>query len=71
MITFTLYEWRELKERMATDYGRGVLLLRDKTKRELGFTVREHHDTDKYRRTLICLDFYDDAKETMFRLKYL
>lgn len=70
MITFTPYEWQELRERMATDYGRGVLLLRGKTKRELGFTVREHHDTDEYR-TIICLDFYDDAKETMFRLKYL
>lgn len=77
MITLTHYKWRELRERIAADYGRGVLLLRGKTKRELGFTVREHKDSIKQPNgdTLvgfyICLDFYDDAKETMFRLKYL
>ena len=77
MITFTHYEWRELKERITTDYGRSVLLLRDKTKRELGFTVREHTNSIKQPNGdtrvgfYICLDFYDDAKETMFRLKYL
>lgn len=70
MITFTLIEWRNMKERLATDYGRGVILLRDKTKRDLGFTVRVHHDDQEYK-SFVCLDFYDDAKETMFRLKYL
>ena len=69
MITLSLYEWRAMKERLATDYGRGVLLLRDKTKRELGFTVRLHHDAEYP--SVVCLDFYDDAAETMFRLKYL
>jgi hypothetical protein len=69
MIKFTLYEWREIKERLATDYGRSVLLLKEKTKRELGFTVRLHHDFEFP--SVVCLDFYDDAKETMFRLKYL
>jgi hypothetical protein len=44
-------------------------------KRELGFAVRRHIDPDKVSpfadTAVFYLDFYDEAKEIMFRLKYL
>jgi len=41
------------------------MLIREAMRRELGFTIR----ADTFR-TLVYLDFYDDAKQTWFMLKY-
>ena len=48
-------------------------MIRDVMKRELGFTTRLHQDWDNGRGYIetMYLDFYDEASETMFRLKYL
>jgi hypothetical protein len=49
-----------------------MVMIREKMKAELGFTVRRQSDyTNGYRRETVYLDFYNEAKETMFRLKYL
>jgi hypothetical protein len=51
-----------------------VLLIRETMRRELGFTTRQHtawSHTDKQYEIAVCLDFYDDAAETFFRMKYL
>lgn len=76
MIILTLNEWDNVKERITERHGLSMTLLSFKLKRDLGFTVRNHRyveDRDLYRRHVheIHLDFYDDAKETMFRLAYL
>ena len=73
MLTLTVKEWNKLYKQLNEEWPRSVMMIRSKMKEELGFTVREHrwyseqHGTQKQ----ICLDFYDDAKETWFRLKYL
>jgi hypothetical protein len=49
------------------------MLMRTKMKSVLGFTVRFNnywHEDIKVRHT-VYLDFFDDQKETLFRLKYL
>ncbi len=52
-------------------------MIRDVMKRELGFTIRYHEDwvtdTDgrNKHREMVCLDFYNEELETLFRLKYL
>jgi len=78
-IRLTPDEWKKIKEQIVADYGKAMIMISWKTKRELGFTVREH--TEYIRENLsddwfnmkksVHLDFYDDHQETMFRLKYL
>lgn len=71
-ITLTTREWYLIKNRIATDHGKSMIMLSARLKREMGFIVREHtaYDTEGYTRD-IRLDFYDEHSETMFRLKYL
>jgi hypothetical protein len=85
MITLTEDEWSPIYNRIAREYPASYLLNREVQRRELGFNVRRHkewhHREDlhlkdvgyrvKYQTSSICLDFYDDAKETWFRMKYL
>ena len=75
MIKFTPAEWSKLRERLLNEYPRSFILISWVCKRELGFTVRDHSTyADQYGNGTahtIYLDFYDDAKETWFRLKYL
>lgn len=52
-----------------------MFMLRDKMKRTLGFTVREHREyvpkmDGGYYENQIHLDFYSENKRTMFLLKY-
>ena len=35
-------EWDELQQRLIKEYGQSVILIRDKCRRELGFTPRHH-----------------------------
>lgn len=81
-VILTPRSWREISNIIATEYPVSVLAIRDKTKRVLGFTVREHqrwvtikaHDeADKgkgYHKDEIHLDFYSEHKRTMFLLKF-
>lgn len=75
MIVFTPKEWTPIRNRIKQDYAHkpSVMLIRDSMKRELGFTVREHRVYSEQRGSelSICLDFYDESMETLFRLKYL
>jgi hypothetical protein len=50
-----------------------IFMIRDVMKRELGFLPRLHTEWSDQQGhiEMIYLDFYDDAKETFFRLKYL
>jgi hypothetical protein len=41
-IVLTPNEWDHIKEKIVSQYGRGVLLISWRCKRELGFTVRTH-----------------------------
>lgn len=84
-ITLTHNAWHEIRDRLMEDYPRSYLLLNSVMKRELGFTVRNHREYPKDEddviydsngswvlyKEVICLDFYDDVKETFFRMKYL
>ena len=73
MITLTGKQWAKIHKQIAQEYPPSHLLIRDVMKRELGFLTRLHRDWDARTgyTTTIRLDFYDDAKETWFRLKYL
>ena len=73
MITLSKPEWEQIKTQLSRDWPRSYVVMRGVMKRELGFTVREHrwysdqHGTQRQ----VFLDFYDDVKETWFRLRYL
>lgn len=75
-ITLTDKQWAKLYNRLAQDHHSSVLLIREKMKVVLGFTVRRHNewvkDSSGYPdlRDTICLDFYNEPKRTMFLLKY-
>lgn len=67
MITLTETEWIPIRKRLKEEYSwkPSIMLIREVMRRELGFTIREKPPN------MICLDFFDDVKETHFRLKYL
>lgn len=71
MITLTPTEWDRLRSELSQTYPRSVMLIRAVMRRELGFTVREHHQWNGYRyQSQVCLDFFDNRQETWFRIKY-
>jgi aminoglycoside/choline kinase family phosphotransferase len=75
MIKLSHQEWRQISAQLKQDWAHkpSVFMLRDVMKRELGFTTRNHNVWDPMSGWVgvMYLDFYDDASETMFRLKYL
>lgn len=74
MITLSEKQWGKIYKLIAKEYPPSYLLIREVQKRELGFTSRRHRYWDinsGYWKEEINLDFFDDAKETWFRLKYL
>ena len=74
MIKLTETEWAKIHASIAQEYPPSFLLIRDVMRRELGFTSRRHTEWGEglvHYNTVIYLDFYDDAQETWFRLKYL
>lgn len=72
MVVLKFSEWVTIRQSIREIHGDSMIMIREKMKAELGFTVRRHSDyTNGYRQKTIYLDFYDEAKETMFRLKYL
>lgn len=79
-IKFTEQEWAVIYNKIADRYkdNPSVLLIRNKMKRTLGFTVRRHreyvpkmsggyYDYEEH----IHLDFYDEGAMTLFRLTYI
>lgn len=75
MLSLTASEWKNIRRQLKEEYNwkPSVFMIREVMKRELGFTVRFHsvYEEQTGYVEFIYLDFYDDAKETWFRLKYL
>lgn len=75
-VKLTHKEYQRIKDDLVATHGK-VILISYVCKRELGFTFREHskynNGADNFRDRYSCwyVDFYDDAVESMFRLKYL
>lgn len=75
-IKLTINEWQEIIQQIAKHHPRSVWMVRPKMRKVLGFTPRDHEEWVEdgdfgsgYKKT-IHLDFYDEAKRTMFLLKY-
>jgi len=69
--------WGSLHRQLARDNNPSIILIREKMRSVLGFTVRRHREWrsdpnfgHKYPVDTICLDFYNEPKRTMFLLKY-
>jgi hypothetical protein len=70
-------QWAKLHYKLSQDYPNSVIIIREKMKSVLGFTVRRHKvwvtnkefDYGKLEEQ-IHLDFYNGPKMTMFMLKY-
>ena len=75
-IQFTMEEWVQLKLKLVKEHElkSSIFMIREVMKRELGFTTRMHRQWDpgmvNYQEHVL-LDFWNDEKETFFRLKYL
>ena len=66
---------RKLMREIHDTYPPSTWMIRDKMRRELGFTVREHEvwrqsRTGPWPDQEYYLDFYDAAQQTWFMLKY-
>ena len=74
MLTLTVVEWAKIRKQIKEEYSwkPSILLIRDVMRRELGFVTRyQEYSQTHGTKEAIFLDFYDDAMETLFRLKYL
>jgi hypothetical protein len=74
-VVLSVSQWQAIRAELQTEHPRTVFMLRDKMKRVLGFTVREHNDwipklDGGYTEHSIRLDFYSERKYTMFLLKF-
>ncbi len=74
-IPVTDSNWIQLKSRLEVDYGRTILLLRERCRDKLGFKVRYHNswvNINNYwqLKELVYLDFYDSPKQLIFFMKY-
>ena len=75
-IQFTMEEWVQLKLKLVKEHELkpSIFMIREVMKRELGFTTRMHRQWDPGMvnfQEYVLLDFWNDEKETFFRLKYL
>lgn len=68
----TTKEWNALRARLKVDYPPSVFLSREKMRRVLGFTTRDHRTYNYQTGSTISvyLDFYEEKQRTMFLLKY-
>ena len=74
-VVLSVSQWQVIRSELQTEHPRTVFMLRDKMKRVLGFTVREHTEwiakpDGGYSKHSIRLDFYSERKYTMFLLKF-
>ena len=76
-------EWQAISAQLVNEFGPSILISW-KTKRELGFQVRYHkglvkrtdqyiqeHQEQYYYQDQVCLDFFTDAAQSWFQLRYL
>lgn len=82
MIKLHPYRWEQIRNRLIEEQPASVMLIRSRMREVLGFTVREHSQWIEkgktadgrgygHMQTWICLDFYNDAMESWFHLKYM
>ena len=83
MISLTPERWEPILERIKSEYPVSVWSIKWRTREVLGFTVRRgdgwtkkgiNRNTGKpyfVREEWVYLDFWDDAQETFFSMKYL
>lgn len=71
-IKLTNHQWMSLRLKLREDYNPSITLMRSAMKDKLGFTPRNHKEYNPQTGTThsVYLDFFDDAKRTMFMLKY-
>lgn len=74
-VILTVIQWQHIRAELKTEYPRTVFMIRDKMRKVLGFTVREHKAFVQkmdggYYELQIHLDFYSQNKRTMFLLKF-
>ena len=74
-VILTVSQWKDIRKQLQEEYPKTVFMLRDKMKRVLGFTVREHNEwiikpDGGYGEHQIHLDFFSENKRTMFLLKF-
>ena len=79
-LVLTFDEWQAIRQEIDKHHPKSVTMVRWKMKEVLGFTTRDHeewviidHTGDRERKMLVKevhLDFYDEAKRTLFLLKY-
>ena len=72
-VVLTLDQWKQIRKMLQEEHPKTVFMIRDKMKRVLGFTVREHRQWDEGVVNMmfqIHLDFYSQNKRTMFLLKF-
>ena len=74
-IVLSVGQWKTIRSELQTEHSKTVFMLREKMKRVLGFTVREHNEwiikpDGGYGEHQIHLDFYSEKKRTMFLLKF-
>jgi hypothetical protein len=70
MIILTPAQWSTVRVKILARNPPSILLIRDKCRRELGFTTRTQYAPTSYLQN-IHLDFYDDALETFFIMQYM
>ena len=80
VIELTESQWETLATRLRQDnqHQPSVMLIRSRMREVLGFTTRQHQrwiETEHgygcaRREHVVCLDFFDAAMETWFRLRY-
>lgn len=81
-VVLTVEQWKTIRLALQEEHPKTVFMLRDKMRKVLGFTVREHKAwIDKpqtagddlnfgYYDYQIHLDFYSENKRTMFLMKF-
>ena len=74
-VVLTVNQWQRILADLHQEHPRTVFMIRDKMRKVLGFTVREHNEwvakpDGGYSNHTIHLDFYSDHKYTMFILKF-
>jgi len=84
-VVITVDQWQEILAQIKKDHKPSVWLSREKMRKVLGFTAREHQEWLGYYdsasieerkaglhgyRTTVHIDFFTDYQRTMFLLKY-
>lgn len=81
-VILTVSQWKKIRLELQEEHPKTVFMLRNKMRKILGFTVREHKAwiekpqtagddlNTGYTEMQIHLDFYSEKKRTMFLMKF-